>query len=71
MTVREAHDTLTFPDGKTSDRDDSANLTILGVIHRDPDGALLLAGWLGTEPAAVTLEFSDYGLKYREAEGKA
>ena len=48
-----------------------ANLTILGVIHRDREGASILARYLDDwMPAAVTVEFSDYGLKYREAEGE-
>ncbi len=49
---------------------DSGNLMILGVIHRDREGATLLAAWLERwAPEVVTLEFSSYGLRYRQTKG--
>jgi|WetSurMetagenome_2_1015567.scaffolds.fasta_scaffold16718_1 hypothetical protein len=50
----------------------SSNLTILGVIHRDRNGAPLLARWLETwRPEIVTLEFSSFGLRFRQINGEA
>jgi hypothetical protein len=50
----------------------SSNLTILGVIHRDRNGAPLLARWLDVwRPEIVTLEFSSYGLRFRQINGGA
>jgi hypothetical protein len=50
---------------------ETGNLAILGVIHRDREGAPLLARWLEKwRPEAVTLEFSSYGLHYRQTEGR-
>jgi hypothetical protein len=41
---------------------------MLGVIHGDRDGKALLEGWLeSTRPDMVTLEFSHYGLTFRQA----
>jgi hypothetical protein len=41
-------------------------LTLLGTIHRDPQGLTRLKQALnGLNPRVITLEFSTYGLKYR------
>ena len=41
---------------------------MLGVIHGDRDGKVLLERWLdATGPDMVTLEFSHYGLAFRQA----
>ncbi len=41
-------------------------LTLLGTIHRDPQGlARLLQALKGLNPHVITLEFSTYGLRYR------
>jgi hypothetical protein len=51
---------------------ESSNLTILGVIHRDRNGAPLLARLLDTwRPDIITLEFSSYGLHFRQINGEA
>ncbi len=45
---------------------------VLGVIHGDRDGKALLEGWLeSTGPDMVTLEFSHYGLNFRQARAGA
>lgn len=50
----------------------SSGLTILGVIHRDTEAVPLLGRWLEVlQPEVITLEFSEFGLKYRETEGQA
>jgi hypothetical protein len=50
----------------------STNLAILGVIHRDGDGAPLLAKLLNAwQPEVITLEFSSYGLQFRQTRGEA
>jgi hypothetical protein len=41
-------------------------LTLLGTVHRDPQGfAKLTQALKGLNPGVITLEFSIYGLKYR------
>jgi hypothetical protein len=41
-------------------------LTLLGTIHRDPQGLMRLVQALkGLKPHVITLEFSTYGLRYR------
>jgi hypothetical protein len=41
-------------------------LTLLGTIHRDPQGLIKLVQALnGLKPDVITLEFSLYGLRYR------
>jgi hypothetical protein len=41
-------------------------LTLLGTIHRDPQGLMRLVQALkGLMPHVITLEFSTYGLRYR------
>lgn len=43
---------------------------MLGVIHRDRESEHLLSGWLESfRPDIITLEFSHYGLNFREARG--
>jgi hypothetical protein len=45
---------------------------ILGVIHRDREAEPLLARWLDTwRPTVITVEFSRYGLHFRESRGEA
>ena len=45
-------------------------LFILGVIHRDDNGAELLREWLSSiTPEVITLEFSNYGLEFRKKRG--
>lgn len=45
---------------------------MLGVIHRAPEGPALLDQWLdAVSPAVVTLEFSNYGRRFREERGPA
>jgi hypothetical protein len=45
---------------------------MLGVIHGDRDGKALLDEWLESAgPDMVTLEFSHYGLNFRQASGGA
>ena len=44
---------------------------MLGVIHRDEDGPVLLKDWLARiKPDVVTLEFSHYGLRFRRELGE-
>jgi hypothetical protein len=48
------------------------DFVMLGVIHGDRSGRVLLDGWLDrAEPDVVTLEFSHYGLNFRRTEGAA
>jgi hypothetical protein len=50
----------------------SARLVMLGVIHRDKEGAPLLSGWLDyLKPEVITLEFSQYGMMFRKRHGAA
>jgi hypothetical protein len=43
---------------------------MLGVVHRDSEGTELLRQWLRLlEPEVITLEFSRYGLAFREEQG--
>jgi hypothetical protein len=43
-----------------------SRLTLLGTIHRDPQGLKRLVEALkGLKPHVITLEFSTYGLRYR------
>lgn len=43
-----------------------SRLTLLGTIHRDPQGLKRLVEALrGLKPQVITLEFSTYGLRYR------
>ena len=47
-----------------------ARLVMLGTIHRDKDGGLLLSGWLDrVKPEVITLEFSLYGMLFRKVHG--
>ncbi len=47
-----------------------SRLILLGVIHRDDKGAELLRTWLTRiVPGIITLEFSEYGLKFRKKMG--
>jgi hypothetical protein len=51
---------------------DSSKLAILGVIHRDQEGSLFLARWLDAwRPEVITLEFSSFGLHFRQNNGEA
>jgi hypothetical protein len=51
---------------------DSSKLAILGVIHRDKEGSPLLTRWLDAwRPEVITLEFSSFGLHFRQNNGKA
>lgn len=44
---------------------------MLGVIHRDNEGPELLSRWLlEITPQVVTLEFSQYGLRFRKERGR-
>lgn len=44
---------------------------MLGVIHRDEEGEALLEQWLQRiDPAVITLEFSRYGLAFRQNRGE-
>jgi len=48
----------------------SARLVMLGVIHRDKEGAPLLSRWLDyLKPEVITLEFSRYGMMFRKTHG--
>ena len=50
----------------------SARLVMLGVIHRDKEGAALLSRWLDyLKPDVITLEFSRYGMMFRKTHGAA
>jgi hypothetical protein len=50
----------------------SAGLVMLGVIHRDKEGAPLLSRWLDyLKPDVITLEFSRYGMMFRKRHGAA
>ena len=41
-------------------------LTLLGTIHRDPQGLMrIMQALKGLNPHVITLEFSTYGLRYR------
>jgi hypothetical protein len=43
------------------------HLVMLGVIHRDPGGAAALRRWLDRiAPEVITLEFTRYGLEFRQ-----
>jgi pheromone shutdown protein TraB len=43
---------------------------IVGVIHRDEEGASLLLDWIEKiEPDVITLEFSHYGMTFRKERG--
>jgi len=45
---------------------------MLGVIHGDGPGEVLLRDWLESAgPGVVTLEFSSYGLDFRRSKGRA
>ena len=45
---------------------------MLGVIHRDKEGAPLLSRWLDyLKPDVITLEFSRYGMMFRKRHGAA
>jgi hypothetical protein len=45
-------------------------LIMLGVIHRDENGPDLLDRWLrAIEPQVITLEFSNYGMRFRKQMG--
>ena len=45
---------------------------MLGVIHRDKEGAALLSRWLDyLKPDVITLEFSRYGMMFRKTHGAA
>jgi hypothetical protein len=45
---------------------------MLGVIHRDKEGAPLLSRWLDyLKPDVITLEFSRYGMMFRKRHGSA
>lgn len=44
---------------------------MLGTIHRDPEGPGSLARWLQRiDPDVITLEFSNYGLRFRQINGE-
>ncbi len=44
---------------------------MLGVIHRDHEGPGLLASWLeSVEPEVISVEFSQYGLLFRQRYGQ-
>jgi hypothetical protein len=48
----------------------ASRLVLLGVIHRDDEGAELLRDVLTRiQPDVITLEFSDYGLEFRKRMG--
>jgi hypothetical protein len=50
----------------------SARLVMLGVIHREREGAPLLSRWLDClEPDVIALEFSRYGMMFRKRHGAA
>lgn len=56
-------------DTPVADRPDG-RLIILGVLHRDPNGPELLDRWLAhIGPRVITLEFSNYGMRFRREEG--
>ena len=47
-------------------------LIMLGVIHRDENGPDILDRWLrAVEPDVITLEFSNYGMRFRREMGPA
>jgi hypothetical protein len=49
-----------------------ARFVMLGVIHRDKEGAPLLSKWLDyLKPDVITLEFSRYGMMFRKRHGAA
>ncbi len=44
---------------------------MLGVIHRDEEGPVLLKGWLDRiRPDVITLELSHYGVRFRRERGE-
>jgi len=44
---------------------------MLGTMHREPSGGDALAQWLHIlEPDVITLEFSEYGLQYRQTHAR-
>lgn len=50
--------------------DNDNQFVMLGTIHRDTGGRETLAGWLDEiSPDVITLEFSSYGLQFREING--
>jgi hypothetical protein len=43
---------------------------MLGLIHRDPEVTPLLSRWMeGLRPDVITLEFSQYGYRFRKSRG--
>jgi hypothetical protein len=49
-----------------------ANLVLLGTIHHDEEGPVVLSRWLeALKPDVVTLEFSLYGIQFRREHGQA
>jgi hypothetical protein len=47
------------------------SVTMLGVVHRDNEGIPLLERWLDRcKPNVVTLEFSRFGLRFRQSKGE-
>jgi hypothetical protein len=49
-----------------------AALVLLGTIHHDDEGPVVLSRWLeALKPDVVTLEFSLYGIQFRREHGQA
>lgn len=49
---------------------DERTFYMLGVIHRDKDNGMIVDRWLNEiRPDVVTIEFSQYGLKFRKEKG--